>query len=112
MDAFSFKLVTLGLSMLLFGCKYKPGKEKADKANFDTSIGNSPKMSDTVRCTQKYNSFLVSHAISYRPDTIEFDKTFSKDLDSFLLHVDTNCLRNQSRIRIFHCYAYCEKLFI
>ncbi len=52
-------------------------------------------------CNNDYDSLLIKYAIDFKATNLELDKCLSPQLDSFLLHVDTNCLRKQKEYKTF-----------
>lgn len=52
-------------------------------------------------CNVDYDSSLLKYANNFKATTIRLDKSLSSELDSFLLFVDTNCLRKQKNYSLF-----------
>jgi len=59
-------------------------------------------------CTDNYDSLLVKYANEFHASNIELNKSFSQQLDSFLTHVDTLCLRQQKEYKIFVVEILCK----
>ncbi|MEI9811066.1 MAG: hypothetical protein WDO16_26035 [Bacteroidota bacterium] len=55
----------------------------------------------SIVCDQNYDSLLLKYADEFTPTTIDLNSSLSSDLKSFLLSVDTNCLRKQTEYRYF-----------
>lgn len=90
--------------MILSGCTNGSNKPEAAKNISDTvkAMAQS-KPADTSICPTDYDSALIRYAGKYQPDSIEFNNSFSGELDSFLLKIDTNCLRKQTSYEFFVC---------
>lgn len=92
----------MGVCLILSGCANESKKPEAAKNISDTvKTTVQSKSADTSDCTADYDSALIRYAVKYQPDTIEFNNSFSQELDSFLLKIDTNCLRNQPSYEFF-----------
>jgi hypothetical protein len=52
-------------------------------------------------CSEDYDSTLIRYANDFTPKAIELNKTLSDGLASFLLKIDTNCLRQQKAYEKF-----------
>ncbi len=62
---------------------------------------NSVYENQFIYCDQNYDSILFKYATEFNPITIDLNSSLSPDLKSFLLSVDTNCLRKQAEYRFF-----------
>jgi hypothetical protein len=72
-----------------------------DKHNTDSKvIVNTITVDSNMDC-QDFDSILVKHADQFAPGTIELAGSISRQLDTFLVNVDTNCLRKQSHYKYF-----------
>lgn len=68
-----------------------------------------PKNSDSISkipdvkklCNENYDSVLVKYAKDFKSTYFELSKNLSPELNSFLLQVDTTCLRQQKEYRFF-----------
>src|SRR5687767_1814601 len=54
-----------------------------------------------IVCDQNYDSLLLEYANEFIPTTIKLNSSLSSDLRSFLLSIDTNCLRKQTAYKYF-----------
>ncbi len=52
-------------------------------------------------CDNDYDRLLIKYAGDFKAANLELDKCLLPQLDSFLLHVDTNCLRKQKEYKTF-----------
>jgi len=59
------------------------------------------KMSTGINCNADYDSLLLKQAINFEPNEINLNKTLPTRLDSFLLHTDSTCLRQQRQYQFF-----------
>ncbi len=62
---------------------------------------NSSSATKNIICNQNYDSLLLRYANEFTPSTIDLNGSFSTDLRSFLLSVDTICLRKQAEYKYF-----------
>lgn len=89
------RLVILILNFLcIWGCNSATDNKAAIK---DSSVNET----ETVVCDQNYDSLLLKYANEFTPKTIDLNSSLSSDLESFLLSVDTNCLRKQTEYKYF-----------
>jgi hypothetical protein len=58
-------------------------------------------LSKKIVCNQNYDSSLVRYANDFSPTTIDLNSSLSSDLKSFLMSVDTSCLRKQTKYKYF-----------
>ncbi len=78
----------------IWGCEAgSPGKV----AIKDTSIS----VAKNIVCDQNYDSLLLKYANEFAATTIDLNSSLSSGLKSFLLSVDTNCLRKQKEYKYF-----------
>src|SRR6266498_1295793 len=78
----------------LWGCNSASDNKPVIK---DSSINETK----TIVCDQNYDSLLLKYANEFTPTTIDLNSSLSSDLKSFLLSVDTNCLRKQTEYKYF-----------
>jgi hypothetical protein len=77
-----------------------------NKANVKQMNSNE---SANIVCDQNYDSILLKYANEFNPKTVDLNNSLSSDLKSFLLSVDTNCLRKQTEYKYFIAFIL-EKL--
>lgn len=83
------------LTIILFACNnFNQNKE----ASLKYPIKN---IHEEKTCSIDYNSQLDTYSKTFEPKSIDLNQSISKPLDSFLLHVDTNCLRQQKQYQNF-----------
>lgn len=71
---------------------------------FAFSCNYSKKTNETSRqrpCPTEYDRDLAKYSESFEASTIDLDKSISPSLDSFLINIDTNCLRNEKGYKVF-----------
>lgn len=83
---FLFNLISI------WGCNSTPDNKTVVK---DSSVNQ------TKICDQNYDSLLLKYANEFTPTTIDLNGSLSSDLKSFLLSIDTNCLRKQTEYKYF-----------
>ena len=76
------------------GCNYTTDNHATAK---DSTVNEIHK----IVCNQNYDSSLVKYANEFTPTTIDLNSSLSSDLKTFLLSVDTNCLRKQTKYKYF-----------
>jgi hypothetical protein len=62
---------------------------------------SSIQVSKSIVCDQNYDSLLLKYANEFVPTTIDLNGSLSSDVKSFLISVDTNCLRKQAEYKYF-----------
>src|SRR5690606_20881172 len=78
----------------IWGCNSAQDNKAATKdSNFNET--------KNIVCDQNYDSLLIKYANEFNPTTIDLNSSLSSDLKSFLLSVDTNCLRKQTEYKYF-----------
>jgi hypothetical protein len=96
------KLIMMGVFLILSGCASESDSpEAAKKLTGTVKTPVQSKTADVSNCTSNYDSAFIKYAEGYQPDSIEFNNSFSGDLDSFLRKTDTNCLRKQNSYEYF-----------
>src|SRR5215831_20612668 len=55
----------------------------------------------TPACNQNYDTSLIRYANEFTAKTIDLNSSLSADLKSFLLSVDSNCLKKQTEYKYF-----------
>lgn len=80
--------------IILYGCNSLNEKRPAIQSNTDKEVKR-------IICNQNYDSLLLKYANEFTATTIDLNSSLSSDLKSFLLKVDTNCLRKQSEYKYF-----------
>lgn len=85
---FLFNFITM------WGCNSATDNKPAVKEN------NVSKVKQII-CDQDYDSLLLKYADEFTPTTIDLNSSVSSNLKSFLLAVDTNCLRKQREYKYF-----------
>lgn len=78
----------------ILGCSSTADKETVIKYSDINQTEN-------IVCDQNYDSLLLKYANEFTPTTIDLNGSLSSDLKSFLLSVDTNCLRRQAEYKYF-----------
>src|ERR1043165_7328967 len=68
-----------------------------NKATKDHSISETK----AIKCDQNYDSLLLRYANEFTPTSVDLNSSLSSDLQSFLLAVDSNCLREQTEYKYF-----------
>jgi len=69
--------------------------------NMSVAIDSSVNETKNIICNQNYDSLFLKYSNEFAPATIDLNGSLSSDLKSFLLSVDTNCLRKQSAYKYF-----------
>jgi len=88
-----FCFLALSLSFL-FSCSQGEQKQK--------KVGSlNQKVNTQFDCKENYDSMLMVISKEFEPTSIELNKSLSSNANSFLLNVDTNCLRRQSEYVVF-----------
>jgi len=85
-------IVIFFTALFTFGCT-----SKSNKVANTTLINHD--LHDS--CNENYDTLLHYYADNFSPQDIDLSKTLNRDLDSFLLHVDTICLRSQNELQYF-----------
>lgn len=78
----------------IWGCNTTSDNKTATK---DSTVNETK----NIICDQNYDSSLVKYANEFAPTTIDLNSSLSSELKSFLLSVDTNCLRKQKEYKYF-----------
>lgn len=86
-------MVILCIFMFIWGCT-----SKSNNSPNATFLKNYD-LHDT--CKENYDNLLRRYADNFSPKNIDLSKTLDHSLDSFLLHVDTHCLRLQKEYQYF-----------
>ena len=81
-------------NLLILGCNSTPNTNAVAK---DSTVNETK----NIVCNQNYDSLLIKYANEFTPTTIDLNSSLSSDLKSFLLSVDTTCLRKQTRYKYF-----------
>lgn len=69
---------------------------------FSCNFSNNTKEISRPRpCPTEYDRDLAKYSESFEASTIDLAKSISPSLDSFLIDVDTNCLRKEKRYKVF-----------
>lgn len=88
------KLLFFSINLIfIVGCNSTPKSSVINLAN-DT-------VKQQIICNEDYDSSLLKYAYNFEPSTMNLSKSLSTQLDTFLLHIDTNCLRQQKEYRLF-----------
>jgi hypothetical protein len=98
--------VRLLVFILNFLCSWCCSSSLNNKAVPKNSNSNEPK---TIVCNQNYDSLLLKYSNDFTPITVDLNKSLSSDLRSFLLSIDTTCLRKQNEYKYFIAFIL-EKL--
>lgn len=74
-----------------------------NSASDNKTVINDSSVNETknIICEQNYDSLLLKYSNDFAPKTIDLNSSLSSDLKSFLLSVDTNCLRKQTEYKYF-----------
>lgn len=81
--------------LFLSGCNSTPKNSNSKNAN------ENYKPRQTIISNKVNDSLLLNFAITFTASTINLNKSLSFHLDSFLLNIDTNHLRQQKEFRVF-----------
>jgi len=81
-------------NLIIWGCNSASDNKNVIK---DSSISETK----NIVCDQNYDSLLLKYANEFTPTTIDLNSSISSDLKSFLLSVDTSCLRKQTMYKYF-----------
>ncbi len=85
-----------------WGCDFTPDSKNV----IQDSSTNEVK---SIVCDQNYDSLLLKYANEFAPTTVDLNSSLSLALQSFLLSVDTKCLRKQTEYKYFISFIL-EKL--
>lgn len=87
------KLLFFSIQLIfMIGCKNNPE---------NNVLNHNKEVLKHQICKEDYDSSLLKYAYTFVPTTINLSKSISNQLDSFLLHIDTNCLRQQKEFKVF-----------
>jgi hypothetical protein len=70
-------------------------------SNSKTVIKEAGLVENNKDCDRNYDTLLLKYASEFTPSTIALNESLSPDLKSFLLSVETNCLRKQKEYKYF-----------
>jgi len=89
-----FFIITCSLTFL-FSCSQSEQKQAQKQ------VASYTEPVKTLDCRENYDSMLLIISNEFKPDSIDLNKSLSEKASSFLLNVDTNCLRKQSMYDTF-----------
>jgi hypothetical protein len=88
--------------LFLMSCTGSAGTEKTISAASDTSANNAViRIPNDHVCNTNFDTTLVRLAKSFQPRDLHITESMSNELNQFMLHVDTTCLRKQKMYQFF-----------